>query len=172
AAATWLRRSEDSARKGRKAKDDRPPAANKTTLSRRRLRDTRKGYGRSRTDAGNDLALGLAEEAHRGGRLGLTPDDEHAAAGARGRAPAPHRGRAHTHLRRHEVARLQRLDGRAEAPLRGGARTRLLLRRPRPLALPRQPLQPARRGRRGLPRDTLRDQGLQRSGAARGRLAT
>ena len=76
------------------------------------------------------------------------------------------------HLRRHQVARLQRAHRRAEAPLRGEPRTRLLLRRARPLALPRQPLQPARRGRRGLPRDSLRDKIVRRPRPPAGRLET
>src|SRR5713226_2897812 len=87
------------------------------------------------------------------------------APGARARPPAP-AGLAATAAAGDQVAVLQRLDRRAEAPLRGELGARLQLRPERPGALPRQPVQPARRFGRRLPRDPVRDQELQPAGAA------
>ena len=69
---------------------------------------------------------------------------------------------------RDEGARLQRAHRRAEEALRGGAGARLLVRHPRPGALPLQRLQPARRRCRRLSRHPRNDQELQRARAAPG----
>ena len=78
----------------------------------------------------------------------------------------PPQVRVHGHLQRLQLPRadavgdqaagLQRAHRRAEEALRGDAGARLLVRHPRPGALPLQRVQPARRGRRGLPADSRR----------------
>ena len=73
-------------------------------------------------------------------------------------------GHAAADRRRHQVAGLQRADRRAEASLRGEPRAGLLVRLEESGALPRQPLQSARRGRRGVPHHSLGDQGFRRAG--------
>ena len=69
---------------------------------------------------------------------------------------------------RDEGAGLQRADRRAEEALRGDARAGLLVRHPRPGAVPLQRVQPARRGGRGLPADSRADQDVRRAAAAGG----
>ena len=68
---------------------------------------------------------------------------------------------------RDQAARLLGPDRRAEAPLRGEPRARPLVRRQGPGALPRQHLHAARRRRRRLPADPVRDPRASTSSACR-----
>ncbi len=67
---------------------------------------------------------------------------------------------------RDQAARLLDPDRQPEAPARGESRARLLLRHQGSGAFPRQRLPPARRHRRGLPADPVRDPRLSRARAA------
>ena len=57
---------------------------------------------------------------------------------------------------RNQVAVVRGVDRRAEEALRGDEGAGLLVRHPRPRALPLQHVQPEGRGRRGLPPDSRR----------------
>ncbi len=75
---------------------------------------------------------------------------------------------AAAHADRDQADRLLDPHRQPEAPARGGPRDRLLVRHQGPGPLPRQRLPPARRDRRGVPADPLRDPQLPRARAAGG----